>query len=98
MNEILKPCPFCGEQPHYSERQGEALTTHNIVTWKMVFCRNDCAQVNIPDGYEGGTAVERWNRRAPDPAAAKLAEACDVLKMSYGEVTIHAGDATGFSH
>lgn len=61
----LLPCPFCGSEPHYSEREDEDIATHNIVKWKSVHCLECDAQQEMPDGYEGGTAVERWNRRAP---------------------------------
>ena len=67
----LLPCPFCGEDPWYGERMDEDIATHNLVMWKSVSCPNGCAQIEIPDDYEGGTAVERWNRRedaaAPQP-------------------------------
>ena len=59
----MLPCPFCGEDPWYGERMDEDLATHNQVMWKSVACPNGCAQIEIPDDYEGGTAVERWNRR-----------------------------------
>ena len=68
----LKPCPFCGSDARYSERTDEDLATHNQVVWKTVGCPEDCAEVSIPDGYEGGTAIERWNTRADlHPVAVK---------------------------
>ena len=67
----LLPCSFCGGDPWYGERMDEDIATHNLVMWKSVSCPNGCAQIDIPDDYEGGTAVERWNRRedaaAPQP-------------------------------
>ena len=72
----LLPCPFCGEDPWYGERMDEDIATHNLVMWKSVSCPNGCAQIEIPDDYEGGTAVERWNRRedaaAPAPQPEKI--------------------------
>ena len=74
----LLPCPFCGESPSYSEHWDEDLSTHNQVIWKSVSCMNDCASVSIPDGYDGGNAIERWNTRADlcatDPRTAALSD------------------------
>ena len=69
----LLPCPFCGRKPWYREWQAEDLATHDVVTWKSVSCPEDCAQISIPDGYEGGSAVERWNSRTPAQAAGLAA-------------------------
>lgn len=63
-DEMLLPCPFCGASPHYSERRDEDLATHDIVIWRRVSCLNCDAAQECPDGYEDGSAIERWNRRA----------------------------------
>lgn len=77
----LLPCPFCGEKPHESERLDEDLATHDTVTWKTVCCIDCGIYHSIPDGYEGGTAAERWNKRAFDAERAK-----DLLKAAAGEL------------
>lgn len=67
----LKPCPFCGGTPDVSTRMDEDLATHDQVEWVTVscggteddFCHADVS-ISIPNGYEGGTAIERWNARA----------------------------------
>lgn len=85
----LKPCPFCGEAPDYSERMDEDLTTHNQVLWKGVSCSNGCAGFSIPDDYDCGSAVEQWNTRSPTPPASAIVEAAakiaDEVGASYGE-------------
>jgi Lar family restriction alleviation protein len=61
----LLPCPFCGGEPSVGARMDEDLSTHNIVEWKSVRCSNCEIEFEIPDGYDGGTAIEQWNTRAP---------------------------------
>lgn len=67
----LKPCPFCGEKPRYSERLDEDLATHNQVIWKTVNCPECDVSFSIPDGYESGTAAEQWNNRTDACAEVK---------------------------
>lgn len=66
--ETLLPCPFCGSEPRSSVRVDEDLSTHSQVEWHTVECSEDfdCTanpSISIPNGYEGGTAQERWNTR-----------------------------------
>lgn len=60
----LLPCPFCGAKPHVYSRMDEDLATHDIVEWKCVRCPECDIEFSIPDGYDCGSAVERWNTRA----------------------------------
>lgn len=69
------PCPFCGGKPHLGSRMDEDLSTHNIVEWKSVGCRECDVSFDIPDGYDYGTAIERWNRRAIGVAQAAIESA-----------------------
>lgn len=72
------PCPFCSAAPHVSSRMDEDLATHDQVVWHSVQCVNcGMASVEIPNGYDGGTATERWNRRATPPEDSKLREALE---------------------
>ena len=56
----LLPCPFCG---------GEAW---DAVASARVYCQVCYAQVKqeIHEGHD--VVVDRWNRRAPSPAVARL--------------------------
>jgi len=65
MSEALKRCPFCGARPHKQlgkvwrdQLNGEA---HQDTVIK---CPHLCA---VMSGSERGV-IERWNRRALDPA------------------------------
>lgn len=71
MHEPLKSCPFCGSKAVASINKSESLWSHNIVDWTRVHCTNDdCNAQTEPtcDGYEP-SAIEVWNRRAPQPVA-----------------------------
>lgn len=59
----LKPCPFCGGEADASIYKDEDLATHNIVDWYRVGCSKCGVFFAIPDGYDGGTAAEQWNKR-----------------------------------
>ncbi len=74
MSKELKPCPFCGREAEYSSHQDEDLSTHDIVEWKSVSCKECDIEMSIPDGYEGGTAIDRWNRRAEPKREQKKSE------------------------
>lgn len=58
MSEKLKPCPFCGEQPHVFFASKEVLKfTERGKTWKYdmhrIICPNNCCmQSSYDDGYE----------------------------------------------
>ena len=65
----LLPCPFCGCKAVASINKGESLWSHDVVDWTRVHCTNDeCnAQTEATcEGYEP-SAIEVWNRRAPQP-------------------------------
>ena len=67
----LLPCPFCGCKAVASINKGESLWNHDMVDWTRVHCTNDeCnAQTEATcEGYEP-SAIEVWNRRAPQPVA-----------------------------
>ena len=59
----LKPCPFCGGKAYESVRMDEDLATHDIVEWKQVECLDCGISFDIPDGYEGGSSKDMWNKR-----------------------------------
>ena len=65
MTDLL-PCPFCGGPPYTRTRQDEDLATHDIVDWHGVGCANCGIEFSWPDGYEGESAAEQWNKRSGD--------------------------------
>lgn len=64
MDEELKPCPFCGGEAYFRSRYSEDLATHQTVLWKFAGCSHCDISFGIPDGYDCGTAIEQWNKRA----------------------------------
>lgn len=69
----LRTCPFCGDKPSYRTYTDEDLTSHDQVTYHEVYCTCDVGpSYAIPDGYEGGTAEEVWNKR---PSKITVAQA-----------------------
>ena len=56
----LKPCPFCGCEPHFYENDG----------WIYIECGNvDCVTICETRGAETkGEAIKAWNTRVEEPA------------------------------
>jgi len=88
----LLPCPFCGSKAVASINKSESLWSHDIVDWTRVHCTNDdCNAQTEPtcDGYEP-SAIEVWNRRAPQPVAREplTDEQFDVIEQKVWHRTV----------
>lgn len=63
MSSELKSCPFCGGEAWESRRLGEDLSSHNMVNWSMVRCRNcDATTGDLPVDCDPNS-VDLWNTR-----------------------------------
>jgi Lar family restriction alleviation protein len=68
MNEILKPCPFCGGDAQYDELLREDI----MIYW--VEC-SECTDTNIDVSSTKEIAAEKWNTRPiEDELNARIAE------------------------
>lgn len=69
----LKPCPFCGGQPRYTER--ECTPSERSPTGRIYFlacmCGGHSARAH-QFGYSREEVAEAWNRRMPHPDARRL--------------------------
>lgn len=66
--EELLPCPFCGGRAHLADITIDDPETDTCSPWFEVGC-GDCENVRF-QGNPEGCAIEQWNTRAIDSAAA----------------------------
>ena len=77
----LLPCPFCGCKAVASINKDESLWSHDVVDWTRVHCTNDECNTQTEatcEGYEP-SAIEVWNRHAPQPVVREPLSEQDVL-------------------
>jgi len=81
MTQLL-PCPFCCGDAEMDTRQGYRAINGNFGSRCVIYCLKCTAEQSFCkedwDGDRENLAIyvtELWNARAPDPMAARLAEA-----------------------
>ncbi len=74
----LEKCPFCGSPKVYVANEHCVVCTYCEATGPV-----------DPRNISARTAIEKWNRRAPDPIREELATACRAF--------INASDLHGFA-
>jgi len=65
---MFLPCPFCGEDPHYSVYQSESLWSHNIVDWHEIQCYG--CDISMHQCEDLDELEQRWNHRSNQQNAA----------------------------
>ena len=100
--DALMPCPFCGCKAVASINKGESLWSHDVVDWTRVHCTNDeCnAQTEATcEGYEP-SAIEVWNRRAPQPVVREPLtdeQLAEMMRDTWGCASIAPRHALEFA-
>ena len=71
MDEMLKPCPFCGGKAHFLSRLRY-----------RVKCSNCYATISGVGFWEKEEAAKTWNKRSDSPAREHAEEAIELLKTA----------------
>ncbi len=72
----LRPCPFCGGEPHIERRGNARFST--IISCLDCGATHEC-------GDTGDDVGNGWNSRASDPVAAALQAICDTWGQPANE-------------
>jgi len=75
MDEVLKPCPFCGARLVKSEAFSTRSTDFFVHEPPEVAAYDMCPLVDYRVTGRDADRITAWNRRAPDPRQRELEEA-----------------------